>query len=177
MAIDDIELLDLYLDESFRIYDQQIHIAVFSLTNEGPEILFSENTRWMRSVLNVDKLALTKFALLSMISITQGTNYIEGAYLLPFGIYSQYRVIVVSIVLNNVQDRPIHERYFQVGIILPKDIVKKLETVTNIEDQLIYKIKPFIRSMIDTEIVSFRDFEKLKNQVTVVLNNHINYNY
>lgn len=158
--------------KELKINPNDIFLALFSLGSEGPSIYSLDENKTIQNKINSDlEGAFTHYAIYSMVAITGGSNYVEGAYLLPFFDNKDYRVLLISKIINYSDKIPIHKRYLQFAVLLPISICWHLPSVTQLESSLLNIIDDgFPRYLMDKKLTS-KEFTKIKMNIVLVLNN------
>lgn len=157
--------------KEMKIAPNEVFLAIFSLGSEGPSIYSLDENKALRNKINGDmEGAFTHLAIYSMVAITGGNNYIEGAFLLPFFDNKNYRVLLISKIVSYSSKVPIHKRYLQFAVLIPINLCCRLPSVTQLESSLLDIIEDsFPKSSMDKKL-SPKEFNKIKMNIIFLLN-------
>lgn len=133
-----------------RAFDDHTNfpLAVFQITDQGPDVLFQDSTDFARIKLNPERYTefLLHLAISYMSTLAMGHKYIEGCFDLPAGEHYNYRTLLISLKLMNpnAKDPRLLTGYYQIVLFIPRRIHHYMGSYSKIESFLLHIVKRIV---------------------------------
>ncbi len=147
-------------------------MALFAMNDMGPEVIYHDFSLYFKEDISNEPIVefLTKMAVNSIVTLGQGHEYCEGVFDLPASILDQFRLMVISFRIENMNahDGRLRNGYYQIGLFIPKPLLQFLPSFVLFEKDLLTLVK----SLISSRNFSEKRFKILKHEVLRILNSY-----
>ena len=150
--------------------DRNTGMAVFSMDDLGPEVLYHDLKKLIHNRFSDDELSLNlkRLSVHTIVTFGQGHDYNVGVFDFPSSFLPEFRMMLIAFRLKNpiTKDPRLKNGYYQIALFVPKTLLQFLPSYVFFEREML----DLVSSLTSSGKFTKKRFELLKREILQFLN-------